>query len=347
MELKYKKTMNKIAFFILLLCVFTNCSKDCKDETTESTGTSYNFYYPTSEATINANQIGDGTGKLDPNGIAIASDKLYICNGDQLDIFNAQTLKFEKTIKNYTKGNETIPLTKLTSVSVDGGRIYLGSVDSRIFVLDEKTNKGISTVGNGQWWNTFVHVFGLIAKDGLLFVKEKEKTIKVFDIKQITETSNWNIKPIAKLNTQNGFDEVYSMDVYDGHLVVAGIKSNAYLYYRIASIRTDGVASLTTPLNPTKTDLNNTKPIAITFSNDWAITSELIGDANFLRLYPKDNFMKKTYNPILNSSDIMGQNSFGKIVSIAQHGDRIFLSDNSNHEIKIIKIKTSKITEQQ
>ena len=159
MELINKISMNKIPFILLLLCLFTNCSKDSNGE---NNGTTYKYYYATDEAAITASQIGAGSGILDPKGITVANNKLYICNGDVLEIFDATTLKYLKTITNYTKGTTTITLTKLSSVCVDNGRLYVGSVDSRLFVFDEITNAGISTVGNGQWWNTFVHVFGVV-----------------------------------------------------------------------------------------------------------------------------------------------------------------------------------------
>jgi len=168
MEIINKVKMNKVPFLLLLLCIFTSCSKD-SNEAIVST----NYFYATNEASIKATDIGNGTGQLDPKGIAVANGKLYICNGDVLDIFDAVSLKHRKTITNYTKGTTTIALTRLSSVCIDNGRIYLGSVDSRLFVIDEITNSEISTVGNGQWWKTFVHVFGVVVRDGLIFVKEK------------------------------------------------------------------------------------------------------------------------------------------------------------------------------
>jgi len=341
MELTKYIQMNKVAFFILLLCVLTSCKK-----TRTIAPTNYNYYYPTDEATITAKQIGNGTGVLEPQGIAVANDKLYICNGDVLEIFNAKTYAYLKTIKSYTKGTTTIPLTRLSSVCIDKGRIYLGSVDSRIFVIDENTNLGISTIGNGNWWATFVHVFGVTAKDGLLFVKEKETTIKVLEISQITETSNWNLSPIAKLNTLKGFDEIYSMDIASGNLIVAGRDAKGYLYYNISDIRANATKSLITPITPTTTPFTNTKPMAIAFGTEWAITSENAGNLNSLRIYPKEEFINKTYNPRINASDIMGTNPFGNIVSIAQLDDRIFLADNVNKKIRIIKLNKSTIAEQ-
>jgi hypothetical protein len=343
MELTKYTKMNKIAFFILLLCTFTNCSKD-SDETAEPTN--YSYYYPSDEATITAKQIGDGTGTLDPKGIAVANDKLYICNGDVLEVFNAKTLSYIKTIKEYTKGTTTIPLTKLSSVCIDNGRIYLGSVDSRLFVIDEITNLGINTVGNGQWWQTFVHVFGVTVKDGLLFIKEKETSIKIFETSQITDTSNWNLTPIAKLNTLQGYDEIYSMDVASGNLVVAGRNAKDYLFYTIEDIRKNATSSLTTPIIPTTKPFADAKPIAISFSTDWAITSENVGDLNYLRIYPKEEFIGKTYNPRINASDIMGANPFGNIVSISQVDDRLFLADNKAQKIRIVKLNKSTIAEQ-
>ncbi|MCV9928850.1 hypothetical protein OIU83_14355 [Flavobacterium sp. LS1R49] len=334
--------MNKIIFFILLLCLFTNCSKDSYDGNSPNSS----YYYPTDEATITASQIGNGTGKFDPKGIAVANGKLYICNGDVLEVFNAETLAYIKTITNYTKGTTTIPLTQLSSVCVDNGRIYIGSVESRLFVIDEVTNAGISTVGNGQWWETFVHVFGVVVKDGLVFVKEKETSIKVFGTSQITDKSEWDLAPIAKLNTLKGYDEVYSMDVADGNLVVAGRNAKGYLYYNIAGIRANAKFSLDSPIQPVVTPFGEAKPLAVAISTDWAITSENVGDLNYLRLYPKREFMDKIYKPRVNASDVMGANIFGSIVSTAQLNDRLFLADNTNKKIRIIKLNQSAITEQ-
>ena len=341
--IKYTK-MKKITFFMLLLCVFTNCTKDSY-ETSEPTY--YDFYYPSDKAVITAKQIGDGTGTLNPTGIAVANDKLYICNGDVLEIFNAKTLAYIKTITSYTKGNTTIPLTRLSSVCIDNGRIYLGSINSRIFIFNENTNLGINTMGSGNWWDTFVHVFGITVKDGLLFVKEKETTIKVFETSKITETSNWNLTPLAKLNTSKGWEEIYSMGVVSGKLVVAGRDTKSYLYYNIEDIHKNAVASLVTPLSPTTTAPNpDAKPIAVGFGTDWAITTENIGNSNYLRLYPKEEFANKTYNAKLNFSDVMGVNPFGSIVSIAQLDDTLFLSDNTNQCIRVVKLNKSKISEQ-
>lgn len=122
MELKNKISINKIPFFLLLLCLITSCSKDSDTNNTAS----YKYYYPTDEATITVSEIGAGTGTFDPKGITIAYNKLYICNGNVLEIFDATTLKYIKTISDYTKGTSTIALTKLSSVCVDNGRIYLG-----------------------------------------------------------------------------------------------------------------------------------------------------------------------------------------------------------------------------
>ncbi len=341
MELKSQIKMNKIAFFILILCVFTNCSKDSYDPNTSK----YTYYFPSDEAQITASQIGNGTGKLDPKGIAIANNKLYICNGDVLEIFDATTLAYIKTITTYTKGTTSIALTNLTSISIDNGRIYLGG-ESRLFVFDETTTQAINTVGNGQWWQTFLGIYGVVVRDGLVFVKEQNATIKVFDTSQITETSNWNLAPIAKLNTLQGYKEIYSMDVSNGNLVVAGRNANAYLYYNLAGIRANAANSLVTPINPTVKAFPDAKPTAVTFSTDWAVTSEIVGNSNYLRLYPKRAFLDKIYNPIVNASDVMGANPFGAIVSTAQLDDRLFIADNSNQKIRIIKLNQSAIVEQ-
>nr|WP_199003193.1 hypothetical protein [Flavobacterium sp. ASV13] len=341
MELTYKSIMNKIPFLLLLLCLFTNCSKDSAN----AEPTTYNYYYPTDEASITATQIGNGTGTLDPKGITIANEKLYVANGNVLEVFNAVTLAHIKTITEYKKGTTTIPLTEITSVAVDNGRIYIGSRESRLFVIDEATNAGISTVGNGQWWQTFVHVFGVIVRDGLIFVKEKETSIKVFETTQITETSDWNLKPIAKLNTLNGFDQVYSLDVDAGNLVVAGRDAKSYLYYNIANIKANAAKSLTEPITPV-TATFDAKPIAVSFTKDWAVTSENVGSTNYLRLYPKADFMNRNFTASVNASDVLGQNPFGSIVGIAQLNDRLFLSDNTNKKIRVLKLNKSTIAEQ-
>lgn len=341
MELTYKSIMNKIPFLLLLLCLFTNCSKDSAN----AEPTTYNYYYPTDEASITAAQIGNGTGTLDPKGITIANEKLYVANGNVLEVFNAVTLAHIKTITEYKKGTTTIPLTEITSVAVDNGRIYIGSRESRLFVIDEATNAGISTVGNGQWWQTFVHVFGVVVRDGLIFVKEKETSIKVFETTQITETSDWNLKPIAKLNTLNGFDQVYSLDVDAGNLVVAGRDAKSYLYYNIASIKANAAKSLTEPITPV-TATFDAKPIAVSFTKDWAVTSENVGSTNYLRLYPKADFMNRNFTASVNASDVLGQNPFGSIVGVAQLNDRLFLSDNTNKKIRVLKLNKSTIAEQ-
>jgi len=341
MELNYKIITNKIAFLLLVLCFMTSCSKDSSD----GNPTTYDYFYPTDEATITAAQIGTGTGTLDPKGMAIANEKLYVCNGDVVEVFNAVTLAHLKTITTYTKGATSIPLTKISSVAVDNGRIYIGSVESRLFVMDEVTNAGITTVGNGQWWTTFVHVFGVVVKDGLVFVKEKETSIKVFETSQMTETSDWNLKPLAKLNTLNGFDQIYAMDVDGGNLVVAGRDAKSYLYYDIAAIKANAANSLTEAIKPT-TSTFNAKPTAIHFSKDWAIGTENNGNTNTLALYKKEEFMIRTYNPSVNVSDALGQNPFGSIVSVAQLDDRLFLSDNTNKTIRVLKLNKSTIAEQ-
>ncbi|CAM3452467.1 hypothetical protein [Flavobacterium chungbukense] len=340
MELKYKLNMRSILPLIFILCFFTNCSKD------DIESKNYDYYYPTDEASITAENISGSKTAFDPKGIAVSNDKLYVVNGDVLEIFNALTLAHIKTIKEYTKGTTIIPLVSLTSVSVDNGRIYVGSTESRLFVFDETTNAGINTVGNGQWWQTFVHVFGVVAKDGLVFVKEKNNIIKVLEASQITETSNWNLEPIAKLNTINGYTEVYSLDIYGGNLVVAGRDAKSYLYYNIANIKANAATSLTTPIEPNKVQFTDIKPIAVSFSKDWAVTSENVGSASYLRLYPKEEFNKMNYKAVVNASDILGKNPFGTIVGTAQLNDRIFLSDNTNKKIRVIKLNKSTIAEQ-
>ena len=341
MELTYKTIMNKIPFLLLLLCLFTNCSKDSAD----ANPTTFNYFYPTAEATITAAQIGNGTGTLEPRGMTIANEKLYVANGNVLEVFNAVTLAHIKTIAEFTKGTTTTPLSEITSVAVDNGRIYIGSRESRLFVMDAATNAGISILGNGQWWQTFVHVFGVVVRDGLVFVKEKETSIKVFETSQITETSNWNLTPIAKLNTLNGFDQFYSMDVEAGNLVVAGRDAKSYLYYNIAEIKANAAKSLTEPIKPV-TSTFDAKPTSVSFSKDWAVTSENVGSVNYLRLYPKSDFMNRNFTASVNVSDVLGQNAFGSIVSVVQLNDRLFLSDNTNKKIRVLKLNKSTIAEQ-
>lgn len=161
----------KVAFLLFLILV--SCSKE-SDIAKEQ-----QYHYISYDAEIKAEQIGDGTGLFQPKGIAILDDKLYVCNGDVLEVFNAQSLQHLKTINSFNKGETTIEFSNLTSIAVDSSRIYIGSRDSRLCVLDKNTNSGISVVGNGQWWQTFVHVFGVTVADGLMFVKEK-KTLSKF-----------------------------------------------------------------------------------------------------------------------------------------------------------------------
>lgn len=341
MELIKLSNIRTIVFVLFLFTI--SCGKDSDDANSVN---QYNYYYPVDETSITAAQIDNGTGTLDPSAIAVSNGKLYICNASSLEVFDAVSLKYIKTIASYSKGTTNIALSNLTSISIDNNRIYVGSKDSRIFVLDETTNLGISTIGNGQWWNTFVHVFAVVVKDGLVFVKEKETSIKVFETSQITETSDWNLTPIAKLNTLNGWDEIYSMDIEKGNLVVAGRDAKGYLYYDIAAIKANAAASLTTPIVPTSKPFTNAKPIAVSFSKDWAIASESSGSLNFLRFYPKEEFMNKTYSSRINAADIMGENPFGIITGIVQLDDRIFLVDNTNKKIRILKLKKSVISEQ-
>ncbi|QLC64802.1 hypothetical protein LPB248_00465 [Flavobacterium sp. LPB0248] len=340
MELKSATNMKSILPLILALCLLAGCSKD------DAEPKGYTYYYPSDEAVLTAENIPGSTEAFDPKGIAVSNGKLYAANGNALEIFDALTFNHIKTIKEFVKGANAIPLTNLTSVCADNGRIYVGSTDSRLFVFDQATNAGISTVGNGNWWETFVHVFGVTVKDGLVFVKEKEKSIKVFDASQITETSGWNLKPIAKLNTLNGYTETYSMDVYGGYLVVAGRDAKSYLYYNITGIRANAAKSLDAPIEPEKTQFLDAKPAAVSFSTDWAVAAENAGSASYLKLYPKEDFIRKNYKAALSVSDILGKNAFGAISGTAQLNDLIFLSDNANKQIRIIRLHKSAIAEQ-
>ncbi|MEH0155429.1 hypothetical protein V6R21_14880 [Limibacter armeniacum] len=332
--------MNRVLILVLSLCLFSNCSKEDNIEPTN-----YIYYYPTDTDEITAASIGDGTGTFDPKGIAISNDTLYVCNGNVLEIFDAITLDHIKTITHYKKGDISIQLSYLSSISIDNGRIYIGSTESRLFVLDEATTQGITTVGNGQWWQTFVHVFGVVAEDDLVFVKEKNNIIKVFEASQINDTSDWNLAPYAKLNTLTGYTEIYSMDVVDGQLVVAGRNANSYLYYNIDDIKAQADSSLTTPIEPTTAPLSGVVPTSVIFNDDWSITSEASGGLNYLRIYSTSDFLNKDYNPFVNASDIMGENSFGSIVSVAKLNDLLFLSDNSNKKIRVIKLNEATISE--
>jgi hypothetical protein len=121
-----------------------------------------------------------------------------------------------------------------------------------------------------------------------------------------------------------GYDEIYSMDVMSGNLVVAGRIAKGYLYYNIPDIRANTASSLVMPKNPTVKPFTEVKPLAVTFSTDWAVTSENVGNVNYLRLYPKEEFINKTYTPRINAADVMGANPFGSIVSTAQLNDRLF-----------------------
>jgi hypothetical protein len=342
MELIPLTTMKKI-LYIAILFVFACCTKD-SDAVYEPTN--YQSYYLSNETTIKADQIIGGKGTLEANAITIANNKLYICNGDVLEIFDATTLSYISSVKSYTKGATTIPFTKLSSISIDNDRIYLGSIDSRIFVLNEKTLSGISTLGNGQWWQTFVHVFGLKAKDGLLFVKEKENSIKVFQTAQITETSNWNLAPIAKLNTLKGATEIYSMDIANGNLIVAGRNANGFLNYNLKDIEKNATSSLAVPIIPNTKTLTDNLPLSVVFSDDWAITTEKIKGTNYIRLYPKNVFLDQNYTPTLNNSDIMGENAFNSITNCALLKDRLFVADNTNQVIRVLKLNKATIAEQ-
>ena len=335
--------MKKYFYFIALLLTFISCSKD-SDVNYEPT--TYQHYYLTHEASISAQQIVGGNGKLEPNAITIANNKLYICNGDVLEIFDATTSSYLSSLKNYVKGSTTIPLSRLSSISIDNGRIYLGSVDSRIFVLDEKTLSGISTLGNGQWWQTFVHVFGLKAKDGFLFVKEKENSIKVFQTAQITETSTWNLAPIAKLNTLKGSTENYSMDVANGNLIVAGRSANGFLQYNLKDIEKNATNSLTVPILPNTKTLTGVLPLSVTFSDEWAVTTENIQGTQHVRLYPKGAFLDQTYIPFINNKDVMGQNPFTSVFNCALLDHRLFVTDNASQSVRILKINKVTIAEQ-
>lgn len=334
--------MKKI-IYIAILFVFACCSKD-SDAVYEPTN--YQYYYLSNETTIKANQIVGGNGTLEANTITLANNKLYICNGDVLEIFDATTLTYLSSAKSFTKGTTTIPFTKLSSISIDNGRIYLGSVDSRVFVLDEKTLSGINTIGNGQWWQTFAHVFGLKAKDGFLFVKEKNNSVKVFQTAQITETSNWNLAPIAKLNTLKGYQEIYSMDVANGNLVVAGQSANGFLYYNLKDIEKNATNSLTVPILPNTKTLADNQPLSVVFSNEWAITTEKIKGTNYIRLYPKNAFLDQNYTPIINATDIMGNTPFNAITNVAIQNDRLFVADNTNQIIRVLKLNKATIAEQ-
>lgn len=341
MELKNKNYMKNILALILILCFFTNCTKDVPP------AENHTHHYLTYEAAITKESVPGNTTVFEPKGIAISNEKLYVTNGGALEIFDAITLAHIKTITEYTKEKTTIPFTNLSSVCVDNGRIYVGSTESRLFVFDEFTHAGINTVGNGSYNKTFVHVFGVLVRDGLVFVKEKNNIIKVFETSQITETSHWDLKPIAKLNTLKGLKEVYSLDIFEGNLVVAGIQAKSYLYYNIANIKANAANSLITPIEPEKLEFETAEPISVAFNKDWVVTSEKFGRSSFyLKLYPKEEFMIKNYKSIVNVSGIVNQFQFGNIVGISQLDDRIFLSDNTNKQVIIVKPNSANVAEQ-
>lgn len=338
MELIKNTYRRNIYALVALICLLSSCSSDDSQED----GTVYTYYYPTEVQTINTGSLGR---PFDPRGIAISNNKLYVCNDSILEIFDASTLRPLESVKAYSKGNTHIKFAGLTSISIDGGRLYIGSQESRLFVLDQNTNQGITYVGNGQWWQTFVHVFGVVVKDGLVVVKEKENSVKIFETSQITAESPWNLNPIAKLNTQTGYTQYYSMGISDGQIVVAGRDSKSYLHYDINTVLSNKAASLTTPLTALQMPFPQAKPTAILFDETFVYTAENIDNLNYLKIYPKDVFLRNQYQPLLNVSDVQGKGTFGSISSIAHQGQQLYLSDNTNKNIRVIKINTAQITE--
>lgn len=304
---------------------------------------STNFYYLANETEITALETPNNN--LTPTAITIANDKLYVCNPTEVLVFDLNDYNLLQTITTFKKGTTEIALTQLTSISIHNGKIYLGSQESRLFVLDQETYNGITFLGNGQWWQTFVHVFGVTVTDEYVFVKEKNSSLKIFETAAINENTNWNLAPVAKLDTNNGYIENYSLKVEDYNLVIAGRDAKSFLYYNIASIKSNAVASLKTPYKPRVFSLGATKPVAVDFNDTWAFTIENTSGKNFIKMYPKKDFMFMKYTPIVNSNSILGGPAFGDIVDIASYNDLILVADKTNNKIQILKIKSSKIQE--
>jgi hypothetical protein len=334
--------INKIYQYIIVLIASITLFS-CSDDDVKLIST--NFYYLTDEHEITVNNI---TGQdLKPTAMAISGEKLYVCNNNEVLVFDLNNYDLINTITTYKKGNTEIQFNNLSSIYIHNGKIYIGSIESRLFILDESTYDGFSVLGNGQWWNTFVHVFGVAVSDEYIFVKEKEQIIKVFDLKTITETSNWNLPPVAKLTTNTGGTEYYNLKIQDENLVVAGQNAGSYLYYNIESVKRNAEKSLekNQEIKPRTASLNSFKPIAVTFTEQWAVSIENNGNTNFIKMYPKQDFMYTKYNAVISNSNSIGQPNFGTLVDVVTYNDLIIVSDNSNKKVRILKLKSSSIQE--
>jgi hypothetical protein len=84
----------------------------------------------------------------------------------------------------------------------------------------------------------------------------------------------------------------------------------------------------------------------VVFSDEWAITTEKIKNTNYIRLYPKNVFLDQNYTPTINNSDIMGENAFNSITNCALLKDRLFVADNTNQVIRVLKLNKATIAEQ-
>ena len=335
--------IKKIYSYITMLFIslsFYGCSDD------DGNLISTEFYYLTEEAEITEKNTPNNN--LNPSAIFITNDKLYICNGNELLVYDALNYSLITSVTKFKKGTTEIALTKLTSINIHGGKIYLGSNDSRLFVLDQENYDGITFLGNGQWWQTFVHVFGVAVSDELLFVKEKDQSIKVFETIAINENTPWNLKPIALLTTNAGGTENYNMKIEDGNLVVAGRNANSYLYYNFNSIKSNASKSLEGAANrikPRVESLKPSKPIAVSFDDKWAISIEEASGTKYIKMFPKQDFMYMKYNPVISNSNAIGQPNFQDITDISKNGDLIYVTNRTNKRIQILRLKSSKIQE--
>lgn len=335
--------IRKIYNYIILLVVslsFYGCSDD------DANLISTNFYYLTEESEITEKDTPNNS--LNPSAIFTANEKLYICNGNELLVYDAINYSLITSITKFKKGNTEIALNALTSINIHDGKIYLGSQESRLFVFDQETYEGITFLGNGQWWQTFVHVFGVAVSDELLFVKEKNNSIKVFETIAINEDTPWNLKPIAKLTTTTGGTENFNLKVEDGNLVIAGRNANSYLYYNFNSIKSNADKSLEDEegiIKPRIYSLNQNKPIALAFDDQWAISIEESSGTKYIKMFPKQDFMFMKYDPVISNSNAIGQPNFQDITDISKNGDIVFVSDKTNKRIQILRLRSSKIQE--
>ena len=331
--------IKKILSLLIITIFFVSCEKDNEDLISTT------FYYPVDDYIINGATFNNAN--FTPSAIAVSNNNLYICNKTSIEIFDLLTKRKKGSIKKYKKNNTEIQLSSLTSIAIHNNRIYVGSQESRLFIFDQNSFEGINMLGNGQWWQTFVHVFGVAVNDEYIFVKEKNNSVKVFKTPEVNTESSWNPTPFAKLDLKSGGTENYSMTVQDGNLVIAGNSSKSYLYYNLNHITANASRSIENPLEPRQTAFDNTKPTAISFSKEWAATGEIENNKNYLRVYPTNQFMFLKYNnPIISSTNIIDSSAFGYIGSTAIFEDSILILDTTNKNIRVLKIKKAAITEQ-